>query len=205
MLYLLPSPWLLSSHLDYQAGGHDFTMLELLALFFLKTAPEHRTSWCKADTGAENILTLALCDKTLGRQADRETCRVPRVQYCSISYILIAVSKYLPRINLKEDTLQFITVKQPVATGSRVSRMTTLWWQERKEGYLLSFSRVAQEAEMGRTTTFRPVPQRSSSSSWVPPPRSSATFQNSATSWVRVFKHMSLWRTCHIHTLTRVI
>lgn len=81
-------------------------MLELLALFFLKkekkkkNSPKAQESWCKADTGAENILTLVLCGKTLGKQADRETRSVPRVQYCSISYILIAVTKDLTRINL---------------------------------------------------------------------------------------------------------
>lgn len=64
-----------------------------------------------------NILTLVLCGKTLGKQADRETRSVPRIQYCSISYILIAVTKDLTRINLKEDTLELITVEQPMVTG----------------------------------------------------------------------------------------
>lgn len=48
----------LVAHLDNQAGGHDFTVLELLALFFLKkekrkkkTAPKHRSHGAKQTQG----------------------------------------------------------------------------------------------------------------------------------------------------------
>lgn len=131
-------------------------------------------------------------------RASRETLRVPGVR-CCVSYLLTAVTKRSTRIDLREDTLVWAHCcrMSPTVTDSTVTSRIQLWQQEGGHLLLSEWSRDATE------NNRKAHPSKTHSSSWVPPPRSSTTFQNSTTSQGQVFKHMSPQeKTLYIQTIT---